>query len=285
MSSKNLTVSKLKEDVQLTPRRRSARITERLKIQAENSEQDSTDNEVQEVGDEGSKRVVKTKTPRKSNKVTKTPSRAIEVVDISDSESSVEVIKPDQKAQEKNLLETVSNEKLEPLLDKKDSSDTTNSLKEVSNNDKEPKSNNSETKSETTTKSANKEQDKENNRRISNHLNMMRLGNKKSGRFWKSDRDRFRSVVKSKGLKESAQKRIAQKQELLRVKEYEKSLKEDVKRLREEKKQRTEENKKKREENAKKNEIVQVIKNPAKIKRMKKKQLRMLAKRDVTKVV
>ena len=52
----------------------------------------------------------------------------------------------------------------------------------------------------------------------------MRLGNKKSGRFWKSDRDRFRSVVKSKGLKESAQKRIGQKQELLRVKEYEKCL-------------------------------------------------------------
>ena len=114
---------------------------------------------------------------------------------------------------------------------------------------------------------------------------MMRLGNKKSGRFWKSDRDRFKSVVKSKGLKISAQKRIAQKQELLRIKEYEKSLKEDVKRIREEKKQRTEENKKKRDENAKKNEIVQVIKNPAKIKRMKKKQLRMLAKRDVTKVV
>ena len=241
---------------------------------------------MQEVGNEGAKRIVKTKTPRKSNKVTKTPSRAIEVVDISDSESSVcEVIKPDQKAQEKNKLEPVSNEKLEPQLDKKDSSDTTNNLKEVSDKEEEPRSNNSENKSEATTKLPNKEQDKENNRRISNHLNMMRLGNKKSGRFWKSDRDRFRSVVKSKGLKESAQKRIAQKQELLRVKEYEKSLKEDVKRLREEKKQRAEENKKKREENAKKNEIVQVIKNPAKIKRMKKKQLRMLAKRDVTKVV
>ena len=241
---------------------------------------------MQEVGNEGTRKIVKTKTPRKSNKVTKTPSRAIEVVDISDSESSVcEVIKPDQKAQENNKLEPVSNEKLGPQLDKKDSSDTTNSLKEVSNKDKEPKLNNLENKSEATTKVTNKDQDKENNKRISNHLNKMRLGNKKSGRFWKSDRDRFRSVVKSKGLKESAQKRVAQKQELLRVKAYEKSLKEDVKRLREEKKQRAEENKKKREENAKKNEIVQVIKNPAKIKRMKKKQLRMLAKRDVTKVV
>merc|ERR1712062_778269 len=106
-------------------------------------EQDSTDNEVQEVSNEGTKRIVKTKTPRKSNKVTKTPSRAIEVVDISDSESSVcEVIKPDQKAQEKNELEPISNEKLEPQLDKKDSSDTTNSLKEVSNKDEKPQLNN-----------------------------------------------------------------------------------------------------------------------------------------------
>jgi len=115
------------------------------------------------------------------------------------------------------------------------------------------------------------------------HSTTKRLGRIKSGRFWKIERDRFRSNVKSKGLKQvSAQKRIAQKQQILRVREYEKSLKEDVKRLREEKKQRTEENKKRKAENEKKNEIVQVIKNPAKIKRMKKKQLRMLAKRDVT---
>jgi rRNA-processing protein CGR1 len=118
------------------------------------------------------------------------------------------------------------------------------------------------------------------------HLTASRLGRIKSGRFWKGDRDRFRSTFKSKGLKQvSTQKRIAQKQQILRVKEYEKSLKEDVKRVREEKKARTEQNKKRKEENEKKNETVQVLKNPAKIKRMKKKQLRMLAKRDVTVVV
>jgi len=115
----------------------------------------------------------------------------------------------------------------------------------------------------------------------SKHLSAMRLGSNKSGRFWKTERDRFRSTVKVKGLKQlSTQKRIAKKEQYLRVREYEKSLKEDVKRIRKEKEQRTEENKKRKAENEKKNEIVQVIKNPAKIKRMKKKQLRMLAKRD-----
>ena len=115
------------------------------------------------------------------------------------------------------------------------------------------------------------------------HSRDMALGRNKSGRFWKSQRDRFKANIKVKGLHQvSAQKRIAQKEQLLRVKAYEKSLKDDVKRSREEKRQRAEENKKRRDENDKKNETVQVIKNPAKMKRMKKKQLRMLAKRDVT---
>ena len=114
------------------------------------------------------------------------------------------------------------------------------------------------------------------------HSEAMLLGRRKSGRFWKGERDRFRSVIKTKGLKQAcAQKRIAQKEQYLRVKEYEKSLKEESKRIKEEHRQRREENKKKKIENEKKNEVVQIIKNTAKIKRMKKKQLRMLAKRDV----
>ena len=39
-------VKKVKEDVALTPRRRSARITQRLKNLTESNDQDSTDNEV-----------------------------------------------------------------------------------------------------------------------------------------------------------------------------------------------------------------------------------------------
>ena len=39
-------VKKVKEDVSLTPRRRSARITQRLQNLIESNDQDSTDNEV-----------------------------------------------------------------------------------------------------------------------------------------------------------------------------------------------------------------------------------------------
>lgn len=114
------------------------------------------------------------------------------------------------------------------------------------------------------------------------HSSAMLLGRRKSGKFWKGERDRFRSVIKSKGLKQAcAQKRIAQKEQYLRIKGYEKGLKEESKRIKEEHRQRREDNKKRKLDNEKKNEVVQIIKNTAKIKRMKKKQLRMLAKRDV----
>ena len=38
-------------------------------------------------------------------------------------------------------------------------------------------------------------------------------GKCKSGRFWKSERDRFRSTIKSRGLKQSLQQRIRIKEE------------------------------------------------------------------------
>lgn len=137
-------------------------------------------------------------------------------------------------------------------------------------------------------KSLNNNPVKPNNKSISKrsaHEEAMSLGRRKSGRKWKVQRDRFKSVVKPKGLKQDAKLRLAQKQEKLRIREFEKALKEEKKQELEEKRKRQEENKKRKMENERKNEVIQQIKNPAKIKRMKKKQLRMLAKRDLTPVV
>ena len=106
---------------------------------------------------------------------------------------------------------------------------------------------------------------------------------RKSGRFWKSERDRFRSVIKTKGLKQSLKQKTKLKEEKAKAKLYEQSLKDATKREREELRERKEENKKRREANQKKSEIVQEVKNVAKLKRMRKKQLKLLAKRDAVK--
>jgi hypothetical protein len=84
-------------------------------------------------------------------------------------------------------------------------------------------------------------------------------GRCKSGRFWKSERDRFRSIVKSKGLKQNFQQTLKLRKDRERVKEYEKSLKETVKREKEELRARQDENKKRRDENQRKNEVFQEV--------------------------
>merc|ERR1712156_280245 len=119
--------------------------------------------------------------------------------------------------------------------------------------------------------------------RTSAEINEQRMPGKKSGRFWKSDRDRFRSVIKTKGLKQSLKQKTRLKEEKTKAKLYEQSLKAATQREKEELRARQEENKKKREANQKKSEVVQEVKNLSKLKRMRKKQLRTLAKRDTVK--
>merc|ERR1712080_801427 len=97
----------------------------------------------------------------------------------------------------------------------------------------------------------------ENNQSASHVVKNVRSlkGGRKSGRFWKSERDRFRSIIKTKGLKQSLKKNQKLKEEKLRVKAYEQSLKMASKKEKEELRARQEANKKNREENRKKSEV------------------------------
>ncbi|XP_024292460.1 coiled-coil domain-containing protein 86 [Oncorhynchus tshawytscha] len=112
-------------------------------------------------------------------------------------------------------------------------------------------------------------------------LDLIPLGKPKSGRVWKDrNKQRFSALVRDKPLCSSWEKKMAAKREKELVKKYSLQLKEDKAREKEEKRKRHEENLKRRAENERKAEVVQVIRNTTKIKRMKKKQLRKIEKRD-----
>ncbi|CAG5928543.1 unnamed protein product [Menidia menidia] len=112
------------------------------------------------------------------------------------------------------------------------------------------------------------------------------LGKPKSGRVWKDrNKQRFSAMVRDKPLCTSWEKKMAAKREKDLVKQYTMRLKEEKAQKKEEKRKRREENLKRRAENERKAEIVQVIRNTAKIKRMKKKQLRKIEKRDTLALV
>ncbi|XP_008410011.1 coiled-coil domain-containing protein 86 [Poecilia reticulata] len=107
------------------------------------------------------------------------------------------------------------------------------------------------------------------------------LGKPKSGRVWKDrNKQRFSSLVRDKPLCSSWEKKMQAKREKDLVKQFTVRLKEEKAQKKEDKRKRREENLKRRAENERKAEIVQVIRNTAKIKRMKKKQLRRIEKRD-----
>ncbi|KAM4595808.1 coiled-coil domain-containing protein 86 [Fundulus diaphanus] len=107
------------------------------------------------------------------------------------------------------------------------------------------------------------------------------LGRPKSGRVWKDrNKQRFSALVRDKPLCSSWEKKMQAKREKDLMKQYTAKLKEEKAQKKEEKRRRREENLKRRAENERKAEVVQVIRNTAKIKRMKKKQLRRIEKRD-----
>lgn len=106
-------------------------------------------------------------------------------------------------------------------------------------------------------------------------------GKPKSGRVWKDrSKKRFSQMVQDKPLRTSWQRKMKERQERKLTKEFARHLEEEKEQRRQEKKQRRAENLKRRLENERKAEVVQVIRNPAKLKRAKKKQLRSVEKRD-----
>lgn len=109
-------------------------------------------------------------------------------------------------------------------------------------------------------------------------------GKPKSGRIWKSQKTRFSSIIKSKGIKSSFEKRKVLKQERDRVREASRAIIAEKQQQKQLKKERRRENLKRQEENRKKSEIVQVITNTSKIKKMKRKHLRYIEKRDTNPV-
>ncbi|XP_076626147.1 coiled-coil domain-containing protein 86 [Colletes latitarsis] len=109
-------------------------------------------------------------------------------------------------------------------------------------------------------------------------------GKPKSGRIWKEQKTRFSSIVKTRGIHRSFEKKQKLRDDLKRVKEMSRAIKAQKEADKEAKKQRRITNLKRAEENRKKGEVVQVITNTAKLKKIKKKQLRTIEKRDTLQI-
>ncbi|XP_030046513.1 coiled-coil domain-containing protein 86 [Microcaecilia unicolor] len=111
-------------------------------------------------------------------------------------------------------------------------------------------------------------------------------GRPKSGRVWKDqNKKRFSAMVKNKPLHTSWEQKMKKRQEKRLTMDFARHLREEKQQKKEEKKRRREENLRRRLENERKAEIVQVIRNPLKLKRAKKKQLRQIEKRDTLKFI
>ncbi|XP_060664308.1 coiled-coil domain-containing protein 86 [Drosophila nasuta] len=108
-------------------------------------------------------------------------------------------------------------------------------------------------------------------------------GQPKSNRPWKTPKQKF-SKIKKTVNRLTFEKKEALRNELRYIKEKSKEIKDQRKEAAVQHHQRRVENAERRLANERRAEVVQVIKNPAKLKRMKKKQMRMIEKRDLSQV-
>ncbi|CAF1104068.1 unnamed protein product [Brachionus calyciflorus] len=102
-------------------------------------------------------------------------------------------------------------------------------------------------------------------------------GKFKSGRVWKENSHKFSNMTIQKPHRSSWEKKMSLKNHRGEIKKYEDRLKEEKKEKKLELVKRQKINEERRKENERKAEIVQTVKNKAKLKRIKKKMLRKVA--------
>ncbi|XP_020715467.1 coiled-coil domain-containing protein 86 [Ceratitis capitata] len=105
----------------------------------------------------------------------------------------------------------------------------------------------------------------------------------KSGRPWKTPKQKF-TTIKKTTQRLTFEKKMELRNELRHIKEMSRDIKEQRKEAAVQKNQRRIENAERRLANERRAEVVQIIKNPSKLKRLKKKQMRMIEKRDTSQV-
>ncbi|XP_023014811.1 coiled-coil domain-containing protein 86 [Leptinotarsa decemlineata] len=107
-------------------------------------------------------------------------------------------------------------------------------------------------------------------------------GKPKSGRIWKGEKKKFSTIIKTRSVHDSFERKEKLRQKLKHVKELSNAIKSAKADEKEKKKERRRANLKRQEENRKKSEVVQVITNTRKLKKIKKKHLRTIEMRDTT---
>ncbi|KAI9352667.1 hypothetical protein BDR26DRAFT_849659 [Obelidium mucronatum] len=98
-----------------------------------------------------------------------------------------------------------------------------------------------------------------------------------SGRVWKTVQTKRNSSMKAKAIPRGWEKQLEARKQQEIVKRMQFEMKEEIRLAKEEKRKEAEERKKRKEENEKRAEVMQMV-SAAKVKRMKKKQLKLLRK-------
>ncbi|CAD5235366.1 unnamed protein product [Bursaphelenchus xylophilus] len=107
----------------------------------------------------------------------------------------------------------------------------------------------------------------------------------KSNRWWKNvQKERSSHIVKDRPLHTKWAVKMKKKAELENAKKLQQQIRDNLAQERAEKIAKRKENEERRKANIAKSEIVQVIKNTEKLKRLKKKQLKTIKKMDTTEI-